>query len=64
MVKMNLIQIYREGHEWRALIGNSPDEGIVGRADSPVRALADLVFRLNITTWDFKNVAFKHWEEK
>ena len=61
---MNLIQIYREGREWRALIGPDPEKGIIGRADSPVRALADLVFRLNITPWKFKNAPFEHWEEK
>jgi len=61
---MNLIQIYREGREWRALIGRSPDEGIVGRADTPVRALADLVFRLNIKPWKFENAPFEPWEEK
>ena len=61
---MNLIQIYREGREWRAMIGRSPDEGIVGRADTPVRALSDLVFRLNITPWKFKNASFKQREEE
>ncbi|MBC8278488.1 MAG: hypothetical protein H8E46_09670 [FCB group bacterium] len=61
---MNLIQIYREGNEWRALIGHDPDTGIEGRADSPVRALAALLFKLNITPWEFKNTAFKPWEEE
>ena len=63
MVIMNLIQIYREGREWRALIGSDPEKSIMGRADSPVRALADLVFRLNITPWKFENAPFKPWEE-
>ena len=61
---MNLIQIYREDNEWRALIGSDPDNGIVGRANTPVRALADLVFRLNITPWTFENIPFESWEEK
>ena len=61
---MNLIQIYREGNEWRALIGHDPDTGIEGRADSPVRALAALVFRLNITPWDFKDISFTRTEEE
>ena len=61
---MNLIQIYREGNEWRALIGHDPDTGIEGRADSPVRALAALLFKLNITPWEFADVPFERLEEK
>ena len=60
---MNLIQIYREGNEWRALIGSDPENGIEGRADSPVRALAALVFRLNITPWEFEDSPFTPWDE-
>ena len=61
---MNLIQIYREGNEWRALIGPDPDTGIEGRADSPVRALAALLFKLNITPWEFKDVPYERLEEE
>ena len=61
---MNLIQIYYEQGEWRALIGSNPDEGIMGRSDSPVRALSDLVFKLNITPWEFEKIPFTPLEEK
>ena len=61
---MNLIQIYYEQDEWRALIGSNPDEGIMGRSDSLVRALSDLVFKLNITPWEFEKIPFTSPEEK
>ena len=57
---MNTIQIYHENGEWKALIGPNPDEGIVGRADSPIRALQDLVFKLQISDWDFVRKPLKN----
>ena len=61
---MNTIQIYHENGEWKALIGPNPGEGITGRADSPVRALRDLVFKLNITPWEFEMTPRTPLEEK
>ena len=61
---MNIVKVYFENGEWHALIGPNPDEGIVGRSDSPVRALRELVFRLNITPWEFEKVSFSSQEKK
>ena len=61
---MNLIQIYYENGEWRALIGSNPDEGITGRSDTPVRALWELLFKLNITPWEFEMTPLTSLEEK
>ena len=61
---MNTIQIYFEKGIWHALIGPNIDEGIVGRADSPKRALADLIFNLNISDWEFEKIPLPYSEDK
>ena len=61
---MNTIQIYFEKGTWHALIGPNINEGIVGRADSPKRAIADLIFNLNISDWEFEKIPLTLPEEK
>ncbi len=61
---MNTIQIYFEKGIWYALIGPNINEGIVGRADSPIRAISDLVFNLNIHSWDFEKIPLTLPEDK
>ncbi len=51
---MNIIRIYGVDRDWKAVIGDDETNEIAGYADHPVRALQDLVFRLNITPWKFE----------
>ena len=59
---MNTIKIYFENGVWHALIGPNPDEGIVGKSDSPVRALRELVFSLQIKDWYFTKKPLNNYE--
>lgn len=50
---MNVTQVFLDGNQWCALLGENIQEGIAGFGLSPKEALESLAGELEETPWDW-----------